>query len=551
MRSAVLIADKLDVERSRKKTVTFDPKDPSWRGKLWVRLNTSDGIKVFIIWSRVWKVAAVLAIAGWLGLAGAAWAFVKYKRGIKAASYLDIAFYPLRHRHYRETLSNHAYANAQKQLETGAWPQAVASLRTAVANNPANLAARRDLAGIFHQIGRPDTAISLLEEGLPHAKTDREYLQTMLRLLEASRRHDRIWELCESFLPAEPDDSALNREIVQAQIKAATRLNRYEEARALLTKWNLLKIPTGQIMLAEIEVASGNRPAGMQRLEQLLTMQPENELATIMLVRLYRDDGRIEEARRLAVSRVLLKSESPGARVDLIALLHESGDLAAFQRERDDFLEQFSTDERALLLLAATAGQINDPTLTRLILDHAPVDADGRKSARLLLAHLQNECRTGNYQQALQTAALLGDYPALNDSIQVALSAARAWAGFGLNQPTEGQTWLNQLLTQQGPAFTPNAVLLATQLESMGLRTETRRLRQALVERNPGEVTLLAALVSDDLEQQSWDAVRTNLPTLLNLNPKPVELIARIWQAQDNLNLPPDLRQRLQIAAAQ
>lgn len=551
MRFAGQFADNLRVERSRRKTVTFDPKDPAWRGKLWVRLNTSDGIKVFILWSRVWKVAVVLAIVGWLGLAGAAWAFVKYKRGIKAASYLDIAFYPLRHRHYRETLSDHAYANAKKHLEAGAWPKAISSLRTAVANNPDNLAARRDLAAFYHQIGRPDTAINLLEEGLSHGKTDPEYLRTLLKLLEFERRHERIRELCESLLPADPDGSASSHEIVRAQIKAATRLGRYDEARTLLTKWNLAQTPTGQIMLAEVDLASGHRSTGIQRLEHLLAMQPSNELAGIMLVRLYREDGRIDEARRIAVSRVLLRPDSPGARVDLIALLHQAGDQAAFQRERDDFLAQFSADERALLLLAATAGQINEPELTQLILEHSPVDTDGRKSPRLMLAHLQNQCRSGDYEQALQTAAFLGDYPALGDSIQVALSAARAWASFGLNKPTEGQTWLNQFFTQQSSAFTPNAVLLATQLESMGLQAETRRLRQALVERNPGEVTFLATLVSDDLEQQSWDAVRTNLPTLLNLNPKPVELIARIWQAQDNLNLSPDLRRRLQIAAAQ
>lgn len=539
------------MERSRRKTVTFDPKDPSWRGKLWVRLNTTDGIKVFIIWSRVWKVAAVLALAGWLGLAGAAWAFVKYKRGITEASYFDIAFYPLRHRHYRETLSNHAYANAQKQLEAGAWPKAVSSLRTAVANNPANLAARRDLAGFYHNIGRADTAITLLEEGLPYGKNDADYLRVLLKLLEFERRDERILELSASLLPAEPDASALHREIVQVQIKAATRLNRYEEARALLTKWNLLRTPIGQLLLVEIDIASGHRAVGIQRLEQVLVAQPDNEPANIMLVRLYREEGRNDEARRLAVRRVLLRPDSPGARVDLIALLHETGDQDAFRRERDEFLNQFATDDRALLLLAATAGQINDPGLTQLILEKSPVDVDGRKSARLVLAHLQNQCRAGDYQQALQTAVLLSDYPALNDSIQVALSTLRAWASFGLDQPTEGQTWLNQLLTQQSPAFTPNASLLATQLEQMGLRAETRRLRQALVERNPGEVAFLAALVSDDLEQQSWDAVRTNLPPLLNLNPTPVELLARIWQAQDNLNLPPDLRQRLQIAAAQ
>jgi len=186
-----------------------------------------------------------------------------------------------------------------------------------------------------------------------------------------------------------------------------------------------------------------------------------------------------------------------------------------------------------------------------LILEQTPPDEAGRKSPVLMLAHLQTQCSAGDYEQALQTAALLNDYPALGDPIQVALEAMRAWASFGLNQSTEGQAWLNQLLTHQSPAFTPNAALLAAQLEQMGLKTEAHRLRQALVQHNPGEAAFLSALVNADLERQSWDEVRTNLPALLDLRPKPVELLARIWQVQDNLNLPPDLRQRLQIAAAQ
>ena len=121
---------------------------------------------------------------------------------------------------------------------------------------------------------------------MSHGKTDPEYLRTLLKLLEFERRHERIRELCESLLPADPDGSASSHEIVRAQIKAATRLGRYDEARTLLTKWNLVQTPNGQIMLAEVDLASGHRSTGIQRLEHLLAMQPGNELAGIMLVRL-------------------------------------------------------------------------------------------------------------------------------------------------------------------------------------------------------------------------------------------------------------------------
>ncbi|MCC6416418.1 MAG: tetratricopeptide repeat protein [Opitutaceae bacterium] len=536
------------MDSARIKPITFDPKDPAWRGKLWVRLSTTGGPKVFVIWSRVWKVALLLVLLGWLGLAGAAWGFVKYKRGITQASYLDIAFYPLRHRHYRATLSDHAYALAQKQLAAAKWSAGIANLRTAVANNPANLPARRDLASLYHQLGRMDTAISLLQEGFNQGKTDPEYLRLFFALLERDGRGTQAWELGQSLLPTAPDDDAFHRELATMLVAIGARLGHYEEARALLLKWKLDRAPIGQISLAEIEISTGQRAQGINRLEKLLAENPDYELAGLTLVQLYREDHRIDEARRLALRRVLLRPQSPGARVDFISLLHQTGDLAAYRRERDDFLAQFANDERALALLVATSSQINETMLPKLILGKSAVDADGRKSARLLLACMQAECRAGEYASALETGTALESHPALGVGL-VSLNAYRAWASFGLGRTTEGQTWLNQLLNQQGPAFTPNAALLAQQLANLKLKDETRRLRQALVERNPENITFLSTLVSDDLDQQRWDDVRAHLPTLLNLKPKPDELIVRLWQARDFLNLSPDLLQRLQNGA--
>lgn len=542
------MADNFPVDAKQKKAVTFDPKSPAWRGKLWVRLNTPDGIKLFILWPRVIKVACLMAVAGWLGLAGAAWAFVKYKRGITTASYLDIAFYPLRHRHYRATLSEHAYKMAQKQLEQGAWPQAVTSLRTALANNPANLPARRDLATTFHQIGRADMALTLLEAGLTDGKTDPEFLRLYFRLLVLDKRGAQAWTLGKSLLPAQPDASSLHRELGLMLVNLGIDLGHYTESQALLTQWKLDASAEGQHALARIENASGHRAEAIRRLELWLRLHPDDERTGLLLVQLYRAADRLDEARRLALNRVMRHPDSPGARVDLISLYHQSGEIGAYQRERDEFLQRFGHDERALLLLATTASQINDPSLARLILATAPVDADGRKNVRLLLSCMQAECSAGAFAAALELGQQLEGHPALDAGGQAGLYALRTWANYSLNQTTQAQTSLNQLFTLSGPAFTINASALAAKLSHLGLKTETRRLRQALVERNPGDASYLTALISDDLEQQSWDSIRSHLPALLNLDPKPIELLTRIWLARDLLNLPPDLLQRLQTA---
>ena len=85
----------------------FNPRAPEYRGKLWVRVVTPDHVYYHVFWARVAAALAVLAVLGWLALAGAAWAFVKYSRGYGGVSYLDLALYPLRRDEYRAKLGRY------------------------------------------------------------------------------------------------------------------------------------------------------------------------------------------------------------------------------------------------------------------------------------------------------------------------------------------------------------------------------------------------------------------------------------------------------------
>lgn len=533
------------VTATKLKTVVFDPKDPAWRGKLWVRLNTSGGPKLFIIWRRVAILAAFLVVLGWLALSAAAWGFVKYKRGIENARFIDIAFYPFRHQQYRVTLGEHYYKTAQKQLEAGDWSKGLMSLRLSVSNNPASLGARQQLAEIYRQLQRPELAITILDEGLQYGTGDSVYLRGLFQLLASSGQDQRCVDLGTRLLADLAPQSASFYEVTQQVARAYIRLGKYDEATALITSSKIDQAITGQILLAEVEAAAGTPELAIIRLERILQSNSNNELTQLHLVALYRKTGRLDDARRIATIRTLSRPDSPGAAVDLIALLAESGDKAAYQRESTSFIQKYAEDERALLLLSTSAIQLKDPSLVQAIIDAAPARPDGRKNSLLLLNLIQAQYRAGQYTASLASADILSNYPNLSPRDQTGLNAARTLACYRLTRITEGEGWLNQFLNDKSQYFNRSAPLVAEELEQMGYKTETRRVLQALVDSDPKDLTNLTRLVDYDLNLQSWDAVRARLPDLLAATPPPIDLLKRIWQLQDVLDLSPDVRQRL------
>uniref|UniRef100_UPI004049A98A tetratricopeptide repeat protein n=1 Tax=Cephaloticoccus sp. TaxID=1985742 RepID=UPI004049A98A len=530
---------------TRRKTIAFDPKDPAWRNKLWVRLKTTEGAKLFIIWPRVWKLSAILLFISWLSLAGAGWAFIKYKRGINEASFIDIAFLPFRYGHYRLTLSTHYQTLAQKQLEAGKWNEALVSLRLAVGNNAKNHEARRQLADIYRQLQRPDFALKLLKKGLERGADDIAYLRDLFRLLDTSNQQNQIISLGTRLLNTLPEDTPEHRETVLQMVQAQIRMKDPTAAKGLLEHWHLTDSIDGQLQMAEIEKLSGYPRLAILRLEGLMRNNPRNEMIGLRLVSLYTENGQLAEARQLAIQRTLRRPESPGALVDLINLYHASGDQAAYQETADKFVAKFSQDLRALMLLSTSAIRLKEPELARQVRDAASRDENGWAPVILQVNLMQAQCSAGDYAAALVSADIVDGYKSTSPMIQGITSALRVWASYALGKTNDGETWLNQLLTLTTPSLNQNGPMLAFQLDQLGRKPESRRVLLTLVERNPDSSAYLVALVKYDLELQSWDEVKKRLPDLLALDPTPVELLGTIWSLQDVLNLNPELRQRL------
>jgi tetratricopeptide (TPR) repeat protein len=534
------------VSDSKQTVPEFDPRNPDWRGRLWIRLKTPDGPRVFLNWPRLIKLALALVLAGWLGLAGLVWAFVKFKRGVASVSFVDVAFLPLRYDHYRQALSRDYLALGRKQLEAGTWSKALFSLRQAVAKDPHNAEARLTLAEMYAQAQRPDLSRQILEDGLDDGRGNLDYVQTLFQLLVQQDDLPRLIKLGRSLLPARPDHTPMHRQIAKLVANAEIERRGFTGAKALVTAWFPQNSVDGTILRARIDEATGYADIAAMELESLRAQKPEDEQLCLQLIQLYQRTGQLAEARRVATMRSLQHPDSPGAACDLISLLCESGAKDAAQRELDGYFDRYASDQRALMLIAQMAIRLKNPAVARQVRQHAPHDESGRVPLPFLFAELSAECQAGAYAQALETAVSIGPFDTLPPPAQGRLFLMRCWACYGCGKLADGESWLNQFLTLSYPASNRDALALSAQLRELGQAVPARRILQTLLDRNPDDRPALVALVQIDVARQAWAEVSRRIPQLLALDPAPSSLLQAIWQqGRDSLTLTPDLREQL------
>ena len=505
--------------------VVFDPRAPQFRRKLWVHVQTTDGRRLIVIWRRVGALLAVLLVLAWLALGTAAWGFVRYQRGVEAVRWVDIAFYPVRKAEYRATLGRHYLTAAKAQLEQQRWNEAVLGLRAAVGYAPELTEPRRILAEFYVAVKQPQQALQVLEGGLPFVRDDAAYLEQLMQLAIEVREPARVVRLAETWLPASPDTVPLHRQVALRAASALGQLRRWDDCEALLKRWQLDTSAHGQMLLADRDLAIGQLESALQRLEATLAADPANEMVALQLTRLYRERGRLADARRVTLLRTLTRPDSPGARIDLLVLDWELGRQEEFALGVDTFLRTYAADSAALLLLARTAADKGDPDLAARTLAVAR-DA-GHSPVGFLFGLMQAQCGAGKYADALETAQAIDRELALPPQSVAGLSALKCWAFFGHGNQAEGEVWLHRFLTQSDLPLS-YALALAEALAEMRLPQAAVRVLQVAAERPDGSEAPLRRLVQLVVVQQDWLEAKRLLPRLKALPEPPLELIAAI-----------------------
>lgn len=516
---------------SKRQATVFDPNSPTLRRKLWARLDTPDGPRLFIIWPRLFKLLAVLLVFGWLAGATALWAFVKFQRGITEVRFVDIAFFPLRRAEYRATLGRHHFARAQEQLQQQRWNEAILSLRVSLANAPDNLEARRLLADFYLGINKPRFALQVLEAGATHAREDTRYLRQLFNLLRVQREQERALQLAATLLPATPDASLPHRIVAWQAAMVNLDLKRYDEAEALVQRWQLDRSPEGQSLLADIAVARGQPEAAIQRLETQLQRNPQNEANSVQLTRLYLRLGQLDAARRTAVLRSLAHGHSPGAHLDLLAIEWQSGLREDFERGVQNYLALYAGDPQALQLLSTLMADNALPDQARRIVTTAATA--GHPLTPSLLGLMQAECGAGHYVAALATAAEVDRQEMIPPRANTALAGLKAWACFGRGDQAQGEGWLGRYLAQDNFSVA-DALRLGGALEKMGRLKEAERTLTAAADKTPLVESALLELARYHVRREAWPAAGALLPRLLQLPDPPTELVQTIQWHRDN-----------------
>ncbi|MBL9189411.1 MAG: hypothetical protein JNK23_18155 [Opitutaceae bacterium] len=533
---------------SKEAPVVFDPRDRAHRRKLWVRVATPTGDYYHVFWPRVAAACAALALVAWLSLAAAAWGYLKFRRGYRDVSYLNLVFYPWQRAEHQIGLGHHYIAAGRAAWERQEYREAYALLLAGLARVPGDLTARRYIAIIEMRIGRPERAVRTLLAGVEHARGNLEYLRLVFSTLLEVQEDERAVELARQLLPAVPDYLPLHQFVALQGAIAHYHRGRLTEAERIVAEWRLDRILEGQLLLARCDWQRDRRPQALARLVRMVPQFPKRDDLYVELVRWCRELGRPDEARRYALIRQFNNPGSAGARIDVMHAYRDAGDTAAERRELASYIADFAKDQSALVLLAWFAVDTAQPGLA----DQAHTLA---KQARLPLpvfelSRVQSLIAAKDYAAAVAlTESPSRPTAASAETFGALMGALRAVALFGAGDLTRAQVALGAFV--EGPRVRANDLLLvARQLKSLGQTGPARRVVARACELDPRNEPALVALVQLDAELGDRVALAENLPRLFGMRRHHRATLEQILRAlTDPADAP--LRRQIEDALAQ
>lgn len=501
-------------DHSKDELQPFNPQDPDYRRKLWVRVVTPDRVWYYVFWKRIALALLALAVGSWLLLAAAAWTFVKYYRGYADVSYLDLALYPIRREEYKTGLGHYYLKKGREELEKQNWIEGYGFLQAGLARVPTDVTSRRLLAYLQVRLNRGDLAITTLIDGSELATADLDYLKLLFSILLEMQEDERLITLAKKLLPPSPDAILTHQYIALQYATAHFERGRYDEAERIVREWHLdEKSLEGVILIAKCDWERGYPDLAMVHLESEVPRYPKRDELYLALVHYHRELGHAAEARRYALLRNFNDPASPGPRIDVLHTYHSTDDKPAELRELKSYFADFSGDPRALQLLAGFAVDTVQPELAARIITLAR--ERGHPLAPFLLARIQTLIAAQSYQAALDLVQeTLRTETNPNEQTTSALNSLRCLALFGLKDNSRAELMLNAFLGQASLRAS-DALLLAKQLRLLGTISAARAVLERAVVVNRLDQGSLAELLRIDAETGNREKLAENLPKYL------------------------------------
>ncbi len=503
-----------------------------WRKLLPFQVQRTDsGLRVIVDWKRAVLTVLAMAVLGWLGASGAAYLFVKYRRGFTDVQLGHMLFYPWRQEQYRVARGDFIIEEAKTALKAQKYREAFQGLRMGASLSPGNRDGRMLLAQFYVVWQRPDLAQKLLVEGLESNRRDLEYLKALFSFLLQRQADAEVVRITQELLTDAPVAGEANSEQVQmtAMARATAQFFRgnYDAAEDTLRQYRLGETVDGQILALRIEWERGERDVALGRLQALTEQIPENEQIYAQYAAYLRETGRDDELRRLCVLRQLSFPDRPRARIDLLYLYDKAGDEAGVSAGVESVFLDFANNGEVLLALADFAANTGRPALARRIYDHCKQNNLPWEGPALMTVEAHVVAR--QYRESLEACRqMIKDNPEWGKRFYSVFNGLQAIANYGLNDIEAAQLFLSNFLNQAG-VRAENLVAVSSRLISVGAKDQARQVLAQAVRADPMNQTALAGLIRVDLELGEADSLPANLRILLTMRKPPRELLANAY----------------------
>jgi hypothetical protein len=505
-------------------TKTFDPRDPAYRRKLWVKLDSREGSFRHFFWKRICLVLALLVLACWFAVAAAAWASVKYRRGFSQARYLDLAV-PWRWGRYRAAIGAHYLALGRLELEGGHPGAALGYFNASVAMVPASLESRRLAALAQYRLDFKTAALALLRPGVASAAEagDEAYLRAFFDVAFDLQADDEAFSVGRRLLPAQPDGFRIHQFIALQVATALYNRGHYLEADRILADWRLTDFPEGEVLLARCYAERGMREEAVRRLEGDLIRFTQRDGIYAALERLAREQGLPQAVRRYALLRGIAEPARPQARIDLLYADHALDRRADLRRETDSYCADFKSDTTALMLLSQFAADSGEPDVAEQARDLSL--AAGISTAPFDLGVAQASIVARDYRRARRAITRAkAESQSAGRAFEAALAGTKAVALFGAGDSGAGLAF-SDFLAVSGALRLPAGLFLVQQLRQAGFVEQSRQLLERVCAENPDAEPALAELIRSDAGAGNRAGLVANLPRLLKMRKPPADAL--------------------------
>ncbi len=496
-----------------------------WLPVLWQR-SSKVGLRLQVRWRHLFGCVGVMAAGLWLGGAGAAYFFVKYKRGFSEVEYSHMLLYPWREQEYRLARGVFWIAQGKKKLESGELREAFYELRIGLQHAPADREARLLLAQFYVMWQRAELAQALLLEGLDYHAADQEYMRTLLSFLLERQEDAVVLAITEAWLARSQDEKALSDlRAMTAMARATAQFFRgnLDAAEETVLRYGLGQIPDGQILLLRVGWERGERDVALERLQALTEEIPENEEVYAQYAAYLRETGRDDELRRLCLLRQIAYPNQPRPRIDLLYLYAKAGDESSVAAGVAELRADFPMNPEVLMALGDFAANTGRPELAREIYEFCkanqlPWEGPALMSVEALLV-------AGRYVDALEAVrTVMEDNEEWGRRMAPIFNGLQAIAHYGLKDAESAQLFLDGFL-DKAAVRADNLVAVSNRLVSVGAGAQARQVLARAVELDPLNQAALTGLIRLDVQLERADRMPPHVARLLTMRKPPRELL--------------------------